>query len=766
MDPQDGLLAPLERVPREGFCRIAEHLKPRDLVHLCLCSKALHGTVANDLEVWRDVLAAAVGDRELVLGARDPRRCARQIVTLDSVRWARIGSGLQRAAGPPIREKYVSFLCHGGNTLLVFGGVIVAPPHPGVVELGFTSECWALDLRTAVWTLAAHSPAVPSPPNAPAPRSFGADGGGGGVLTGADGREWLVVHGGLRAEGFRDNETWILGPLGLAEGAPNWVWREVQADGLSQSPRRPQPRFHHSLTVADNRLVIIGGHDHRITPILAPFVLTLEGLLAEESESSAAGAQNTGRIVGLETVEWQMLHDDDCETPEPRAHHSVVALPSGLLVVFGGEAGTRELSAGSFECEVCHADTWILNPNPEREEPLWSRVPHNFPAVSRKISSSEFGDFPILEADSGPWEENIDHVGRARSALALVEEGRRLVVCGGHAGGDFEYLHDIDMDGNLEYLPTRDDAVLSSSDEDEDRTRYSEETLEENEWVNICFQSRCEYSEALSDVWTLDLTDSEQGWRRVLPDAGADQIAADGYQRFGHVSATAIAMHTSKTLLVLGGHDKGCTDHFGDPRAASSPQPRWMPSPRGQGSLAVEQAWACKMHWSRLPRSSQDTSVEGAASTLGSGVDVVLDSDSDSTPVDLDDCDDVDARRRRRLLEAPTSLLGDSAKVIGRMRALNQHSWCYERCGDAFVPVAAVDSKEGGPQGARLAPPLHQAPVICSWPRLDGRSASVGLVVAVSPSPAGHEIDGMCVQVLDVTTGEDCRHCELARIVS
>ena len=118
------------------------------------------------------------------------------------------------------------------------------------------------------------------------------------------------------------------------------------------------------------------------------------------------------------------------------------------------------------------------------------------------------------------------------------------------------------------------------------------------------------------------------------------------------------------------------------------------------------------------------------------------------------------------LVAEPIPPLDGVAKAVGRMRALNQHSWCYKRCGDELVPAARVDSKEGGSHDACLAPPPHQAPLICTWPRLDDRSASVGLVAAISPSPAGHEVDGMCVQVLDVTMDEDYRHYKLPSIVS
>ena len=53
------------------------------------------------------------------------------------------------------------------------------------------------------------------------------------MLRGRDGAEWMVVQGGLREEGFRDNETWVLGPLGAAAGAAAWRWFEVQGGPLT-----------------------------------------------------------------------------------------------------------------------------------------------------------------------------------------------------------------------------------------------------------------------------------------------------------------------------------------------------------------------------------------------------------------------------------------------------------------------------------------------------------------------------------------------------
>ena len=70
------------------------------------------------------------------------------------------------------------------------------------------------------------------------------------------GNEWLCVFGGLRDEGFRDNMTFLLGPLGPAAGAAGWKWTEVlpAPAGHPQAPGRPEPRFHHTVTAVGHNL--------------------------------------------------------------------------------------------------------------------------------------------------------------------------------------------------------------------------------------------------------------------------------------------------------------------------------------------------------------------------------------------------------------------------------------------------------------------------------------------------------------------------------
>jgi hypothetical protein len=130
----------------------------------------------------------------------------------------------------------------------------------------------------------------------------------------------MVVQGGLREEGFRDNETWVLGPLGAAAGAAAWRWFEVQGGGGAQSPERPSPRFHHTVSGVRGGagLLVVGGHDHRIRPILQPWALSLGELAVGED----GGARNTA------TVRWHNHDEDELgaedKLPAPRAHHAAV----------------------------------------------------------------------------------------------------------------------------------------------------------------------------------------------------------------------------------------------------------------------------------------------------------------------------------------------------------------------------------------------------------------------------------------------------------
>ena len=201
----------------------------------------------------------------------------------------------------------------------------------------------------------------------------------------------------------------------------------------------------------------------------------------------------------------------------------------------------------------------------------------------------------------------------------------------------------------------------------------------------------------------LDLKHADRGWVKILAD-----------QRPCRVSATAVSMHGGQSLLVLGGHDKSRTNQFGDAT------PGWEGEP-GQGSLAIEHSWACRLDWSR------------------------------PNPGEADGGDGDETREEGGL--------GLRASAV---RALDEHGWCYDRSDRGQMEtLAGSHESRGMPLGesgldsdpSHAVPGLHCPSAICTWAAGEGEPASV--VVAVGASAWGHqEVQGLCALVLDIT-GEE-----------
>jgi hypothetical protein len=236
-----------------------------------------------------------------VTSQQDARATMRSLTLLDNVTWSPLKQTDADHCAPGTQHNAAVLY---GTTLVVFGGY--RRPLWGNEPGNLTDEAWALDVRSARWYLAAAT--GPRPMR----RAFNADHGGyGGVLHDGGGRPWLVLFSGS-VPGMRDNETWMLGPLGEADSAPTWQWHEIQADGRAQSPSRPSPRFHASVTTVfetgengmrRDALLLYGGHNFRIDPIDDAHVLSLHQL--GETTELASREETPNHIVGLDQVVWQ-----------------------------------------------------------------------------------------------------------------------------------------------------------------------------------------------------------------------------------------------------------------------------------------------------------------------------------------------------------------------------------------------------------------------------------------------------------------------------
>jgi len=374
--------------------------------YACVCSLLRQLITANAAPCWHVHLDACK------VASDEPRPALRALTTLDCARWIDVTPRFVESDDPHARPVFsqgqpdaqvahTAFTCNDGNTLIIVG----VQPRATVLS------AWAVDVlaQPCRWREAAETTVEAEDEllrdvgvDQPAARHFTADGGGGGVLRDKAGREWLCLFGGLIVDAtgqshHRDNETWLLGPLGEASGCGEWRWWEVQADGNPQSDVRPTPRFHHSQTVLKGgedvcgRLAICGGTDYTLSPLLALATLSLgEQDLAPPADGAPGPPPALSEVVWEEWEEEGEEEDASGPGPEPRERHAAASWGGHGLLIVGGEDGLHFM-----------ATAWLYQAH---TEPDWVQLP----------------DLPAP---------------RSRASAAVVRE-ERLVVCGGTGGGD------------------------------------------------------------------------------------------------------------------------------------------------------------------------------------------------------------------------------------------------------------------------------------------------------------------------------------------
>lgn len=519
----------LDVLPSDVLCVVAVQARSAQTLGRLCCTSRHYATVllTGEFEdAWRAVWDAITRGSCLPPGVL-AHASLRDVTSLENLRWTslaspeleepqepqnvsnammRSGHALPLNKAPRWREDACVLTCNEGRRLVLFGG-------RDANRQVYLNDTWACDLTTGEWQ-PVHSHGV-----APTPRCFDTDAGGWRVLRSGE-EEFAVLFGGKCEPGYRDNETWLLGPLD--EPPERWAWLRTRPD--REVGTRPAARFHHSLTVVPRReatalddgdptgddfLFLIGGHDRTISPIgedfLHCFSLRDAGYHWLSEDPNWSGDESDDRRVGA-TVTWVAQPRDP--QPTPRGFHAAAHWSSpwkwGDFVVVSCGLGIRDALVDDGELEAgdiyqALGDTWLYD-----------------------VCLSTWMELASLPS------------GRERSRAALAVAGDRLILAGGCTSSSGHSLL----------------AVGSPFD----------------------------------DLWMLDLLSAvrldssaaggaggavpRQGaaWERVI-------LPAERVARPPHLNSHACTLHGGAVLLILGGHGMngdrgedrdGSADQFGD----------------------------------------------------------------------------------------------------------------------------------------------------------------------------------------------------------
>ena len=389
----------LESIPLDDLTLIALKLDIPSLGRLACSSTSLCKAVTAATEVWENMWEMTTSSASPAgIASRD---ALQSLFSLNGLRWEKLSS----SAAPPWRE-FPCVLSHGGNLILCAGRFF--DEHG---DDTYFNDAWVFDTKSGLW----HQVATDSP-RAPQKRCFNSDGGGGGCVIRSHGEEWAAFFGGKRVEGYRDHETWLLGPLNAE--LKTWKWVPVRPDFEVAPP--PQPRFHHTLTVVpdpnqehpDDFIVIFGGHNRIMSPIVDLHVFTLRDASFDWlSEAMDVDESKDFRVSA--TAAWVPQPRDS--EPMPRGFHCATfwqpqdtALaadePGGFLVVSCGlgfePEGDGEEPEPPFGAQpAVLGDVWLYSTSSSQ----WSQLPSELPESARRsrAAASIVRDCLVLSGGCG-----------------------------------------------------------------------------------------------------------------------------------------------------------------------------------------------------------------------------------------------------------------------------------------------------------------------------------------------------------------------------
>eukprot|EP01018_Ginkgo_biloba_P026708 Gb_33492 [translate_table: standard] len=205
----------------------------------------------------------------------------------------------------------------------------------------------------------------------------------------------IMVYGGIRPDGIRLNDTWM---LDLSEGRQP-CWHEVE------TPLSPPARSGHTLTwIGGNRIVLFGGRGTHFEVLNDVWMFDMDGSYPEWVELCANVPNPLDGI------------------PTPRSGHSATMVFGGRVLIYGGEDASRSRKG----------DIWVLDPaagyTDDTRSSYTSSPVIRVPDVTANASSCKM------------WKKlrQKGHIPKNRSfhGACAIESGRSILVFGGMVDGE------------------------------------------------------------------------------------------------------------------------------------------------------------------------------------------------------------------------------------------------------------------------------------------------------------------------------------------
>eukprot|EP00898_Chlorokybus_atmophyticus_P008108 jgi/Chlat1/8299/Chrsp78S07714 len=317
-------------------------------------------------------VAVVVESRLLfVFGGRSGRDRLSELWVLDTATWQ--WSQPRTTGSNPVAREFAAGAALG-NRVLVYGG------WDGNALL---SDVHILDTVSMTWSLLQVSSPAP-----PARRGHSA------VML----ERRLLIFGGTGGSMGSLNDLWALKGLYGEEPA---AWTRLQLGGTV-----PSGRTGHSIVVAGPRLLFFGGHG-------------VTGWLSKQQVY-----YNECVVLDRETVKWGRISTN--EPPSQRAYHTMTAIGSRRLLVFGG-----------FDGRACFGDSWWLLSEDEAWRPGLTWTTPVEPGILVPVADG-LGKRP--SPVKGRQESEVTNSADVNQAASQPQEGDRAAIVKSSVGVEYSAL--------------------------------------------------------------------------------------------------------------------------------------------------------------------------------------------------------------------------------------------------------------------------------------------------------------------------------------